>query len=231
MKHALRQIWLDLTADRRKACVLGALLLIATMLGLRAAFKSSGPAVAAAAASAAQRTTTQPQQPTAPHPGAVAVQTHTAGSADNQPAPRMLRLTPPHVYSRSGMPSRDIFSVSDAHFPPAAVAAKPNDGPKSTDPPADIIDTTAERAAAAHARLQAEADKLRVRSIALGARAIAILEITNGPDGAARRTRVVRAGDVVAGFTVLAVAASGVLLEQDGVSIELPPPAPAGAKP
>ena len=230
MSRRARELWAEMTAEKGKAGVLGGLLLVLAVVGVRALVKSSdGPAHAAAST----QTQPAPQAHDASRTPSTAVISNAAepGSSAASSARAQPDLTPPRRYSSGVKPARDIFALSEEHFPvvtPVADGTRDANRPKSADGVADNTGEADTRDAAHQAN--ADAANLRVRSIALGPRTLAIIEDTTA-ESASRRTKVVRAGDTVAGFLVTAVTAHGVTLSRDGVTIDLKPQRSAGTRP
>lgn len=214
MNPRIEALWAELTADKKKAGVLGVLLLVGAIVGIRAAAQSAGGPRAASAHPAAGSASSA----AAPPPGGatlhVTAPESVAGAAQ-------IDLTPPESAANRGRPSRDVFVLSGAHFPEPEPEPKPAERPKSG---AAAADTTEDEGEIARRRALADADRLRVRSIAVGPKTLAILEFAEA-DAGPRRTQVVRAGDVIRGFTVTEVTARGVVVERDGVTASLRPAA------
>lgn len=214
MNRKAEALWAQLTADKKKAGVLGALLMVGAVVGIRAAAQSAGgPRAASAQPAAAPAGSAQP-----PSQGGATLQVE---GPESVAGARQLDLTPPGPSASRGRPVRDVFVLSEAHFPEPEPEAKQAEKPKSG---AVAADTTEDESETARRRALAEADRLRVRSITVGPKTLAILEFADA-DAGPRRSQVVRAGDTVRGFTVTEVSARGVVVERDGVTATLRPAA------
>ncbi len=219
MNPRIEALWADLTADRKKAGVLGVLLLVGGIVGIRALAQSAGgPRTASAQPAAAPASSAA-----APPPGGAMLR---VTGPESVAGARQIDLTPPPSSASRGRPSRDVFVLSDAHFPEPEPEANPAEKPKSG---ASAADTTVDEGEVARRRALADAGRLRVRSITVGPKTLAILDFADA-DAGPRRSQVVRAGDVIRGFTVTQVSALGVVVERDGVTATLRP-APHPTKP
>lgn len=217
MKEKLVQVWTELTADKKKASILGALLGLALILGVRALLvggKAPAPAPAApASAGAAPTGTSGMAQPAPDSPGAGAT---ALGSSS-------LDLRPPMRFGSVGGVQRDVFRLNPAFFPDVQPAAQEGalEGANSTPGSADSASEEGlSPQALAQRRVQADAARLRLRSIMLGPNPVAIVE--SDVEGAIKAT-VLRPGESIAGFRVVAVKEDGVTLERGGIEVTLTP--------
>lgn len=124
--------------------------------------------------------------------------------------------------TRPGPVQRDLFRFDPLYFPKPPETAPPDlVGQKSVESEVDkTIPEVAESPEARTGRVRGEAGVLRIRSVMFGTNPMAVIEV---PEGKSRATRFVRPGDVVLGFTVTEIGAGVVMLEKDGVDVELTP--------
>mgnify|MGYP001241432733 CR=1 FL=1 len=202
MNEKFSQLWVMVQQDRKKATTLAILLVVAVAMGLRALVSGGGGGPSRASAAPTARSS-----PSAAKPG---------------PAPTMdqalAALRPQTRLSTMGAPPRDLFHSTwavigstdgEASGKSGAGLADNGKGPWAEDP---------------RARVEAEAEKLRLRSTLLGANPLAVIERSEG--GEAKR-RVARPGEQIDGFRVVRIEAHLVELEKDGVRIVLEQERPA----
>ncbi len=204
MKNQLLEAWAILTSDRKKASVLGSLVLVAGGLWLRAAI-TSGPK--SANASSKTRMTESGKK-----------RAEKSAKAEKD-APRLTRT---RVVEMAPPPElqRDLFMLSDALLA-SSPQTEPNDmgTPKSAGGkvdkslrPAVIAAQTIEE------RVASEAARLQLRSTMIGANPTAVIE---SDDTSRSGATVVRVGNTVAGFTVIAIRAREVELEKEHVRVTI----------
>lgn len=218
MKQRLAELWLELTADKKKSAALGALGLLLLVVSVRAAIgtrKSPAPRPASLAGLPAAR-----GGAAAPHP---------AGSVAADAAPKETALSSPDLRELERLrdpnsPLRDLFAFDSRAYPDAPRDAGANRA-NGANSPTGMADYSGEESATSEEggsrRAHADVGQLRLRSLALGATPVAVVEVG---EGGARKSFVVRAGDSVLGLRVTSVGAEGVRLERDGSAILLPPP-------
>lgn len=195
-------------ADPRKSAMLGGLLLLLVVLGVRH-FAGKGPAPAPAA-------TGDAAVPSVAETGQQAV-SRALASLDQTRGGGIVQVPrPPEL-------SRDLFALHPDHFPEpaqAVPAAQVRDGDAASKTSA--VESEAENADALRARREAqlveETKGWSVRSLMLGSSPTAVIE-TSGAD---RRRSVLRAGSSVQGWALVEAGASWVLLEKQGVRVRLP---------
>ncbi|RMH24210.1 MAG: hypothetical protein D6693_10195 [Planctomycetota bacterium] len=197
MNQSLLQFWAIVTADRKKAAMLGALVLVAGGLWVRAAL-TTGPSRAKAGAGG----------------GIVTLQAD--GGEDEGPAEPDLRRTV--TVTPAPRNTRDLFALSDALVSLSSQMEPDASGaPKSASGSDDNTQRPGARARDRERRVRDEASSLRLRSTMIGASPIAVIETPEGN----RHGVVVRPGDVVEGFRVVAIRTHEVELEKDGVSVTI----------
>ncbi len=111
--------------------------------------------------------------------------------------------------------TRDIFALDPEKFPePAQPEQSAEVTPKSDAPnvEAESAESLAER------KVLEEADHLRLKSTILGSNPIAVIE---SPQKGKTRSVVLGVGDEVDGFTVIEIQRFSVLIEKNGVRVEL----------
>lgn len=194
MSVSLRKIKADLLADKKRAAVLGCLLLIALVVGVRAVI-SSGPrrAVAAPRSVAAAPNAAQAQVVRAPTEIVAALKPR-----PELPDARELRdlFTGPLVIVAQAPPNGDEGGKSEAG---------PADNPIEQPDPAAI-----------RARLEEEASRLVLRSTILGASPMAVVRAPG-----VEHASPIRIGDQVAGFTLVEIHARAITLERDGMQVTI----------
>ena len=208
MSRRVRELWLRAKAEGKKAVMLAALLGVCAILGLRAAVFGGKPRHAASPASAAP----QPAAPSASAPD--------AAGAERPDAPA-LDLTPPRRYARGGAPTRDLYALNPRFFPDVTgVRSAGREGGAKSATGADDKSGEAAPTDAQSLRRRATADaaRLRVRSVIVGAQPAAVIE---REEGGARKAEALRVGEKVCGFVVAEITATGVRLERDGAEVVL----------
>jgi hypothetical protein len=193
-------------ADRKKLTVLAVLGVLLVASGIRAVVLS-GPRAARASA--------MPTENPAPGvSGGSAAATSTVGEQRTRRGPETRVPAPPPLM-------RDLFALSERHFPKPSQTEPVDDSPPKSEtakvetPPQVPAPTPAETA---EARVRKEVERLRLRGTLLGGNPTAVIEIGTGRE---RRGTVVRPGEDVLGFKLVEVRATEVVLEKDGIRIEL----------
>jgi len=205
MNNQLREAWAILTADRRKAAVLGALVFIAAGLWLRAAI-TSGPSKA--------KGFNEPRMTESGNKSAKKKNASSDAEEGFTKPPRVINFNPPSPLVR------DLFILSDELLA-SSPQTEPGDpaAPKSASGTDDKpVRTAAPPAQTVEQRIAHEAAALRLRSTMIGANPIAVIESADAPRGG---SSVVRLGETIAGFTLIAVRAHEVELEKENVRVTI----------
>lgn len=203
MSRKVRELWVVVTDDRRKATVLAALLIVLVGMAVKTLVIGSGPRGSKAALKSDSVASVAAA-------GQDAV-TRTMAALGGGPTSRVISLAPtPRL-------SRNLFALDESHFPlpvqtePERVSPKASTNAKVEVRPENADDLKAQEVA----RVEERAKSLRLRSIVLGHSPIAVIE------NKARERNVVRVGQSVDGFTLEEVAANSVLLEMESVRVRL----------
>ena len=206
MNERLQTLWIELTADRRKAAMLGGLLVVAAGLWLRYGLQATGPSKASAATA----------ESIPANESAVALDSAFAELT----RVRERLASEVRVIRRPRYSDRDVFTLHPDHFPPPLeTEISGQEDPKS---PVVFVETPEERAAREREsrirRVRQEADQLRLRSVMVGSTLAAVIEAT-----VERKTtsHVLRPGQSVEGFVLVEVHTDRVLLEKEGVMVEM----------
>jgi hypothetical protein len=209
VKARLTEAWIAITADKRKAVVLGALTLVALVTVTRAALSQKKPAGLRPVAGASA--------PAAADAAAGLVRAENRESRTEAPVVRLAAIPPL---------TRNLFLASERHFPyPAQTEGSggtPAKSPVGTD---EKSEEEIERALAEErVRLvNEEAAGLRLRSTMLGTSPLAVVESAKGARGG---SAVLRVGQAFEGFTLVEVHRESAILEKDGVRVEIRLPLP-----
>ncbi len=198
MTHLIR-LWVMVTADRRKAIALGALLAVGGILWVRAMIVTGGRSSGAARA---QRTST------------VASEGGASGNKGASETSREQRIV--HLPAIAPL-ERDLFALSDSHFPPSAQTE-----PSVEQPPKSLTGT--DDSLGSEQQVREEASRLRLRSTIVGGAPMAVIEIRGA--GRTSEAKVLRPGESVEGFILIEVRRDLVVLEKQGVRVEVGAPAP-----
>lgn len=210
MKRTILEVWITLTADKRKAAILGAMLIVLVGFSARSILKSGpSPARASSSNSASSR------------PGANATDavSRTLAAIDEQRKGPYINI--PHAET----PSRNLFALSSTHFPEPAQPEQPDKGvTPAVTPPVKIVDGgPRNQPPSTEQRVRQEAADLRLRSTLVGATPLAVIEYGGGRNS----NRVVLSpGHTVLGFILIEVRSHAVLIEKEGVRVELRRPLP-----
>jgi hypothetical protein len=193
-------------ADPKKSVVLGALAVVAIGMWMRSGFSLVNPSSAGAA---------QSQKTDASRAGEVLATTASEIASVRERLSRREVTLP-----RPEGATRDLFALSRAFRPPDAPnVTTPQESPKS---PSSSDDTEAARMERERlARIESmrkEAGRFRLRSVIVGQRPAAVIEVT----GAGRpRSVVLRKGQAVDGFVLTEIRPDSVLLVKDDFPFEL----------
>jgi hypothetical protein len=141
-----------------------------------------------------------------------------AGLAANEPASGGKRET---VVCATPPPfGRDVFAFDRDHFPlPNTDDESRAIEPKSSHLPDEDTQGSAEPTREQiEAGVREEARALELRSLIVGGTPLAVIEVTGG---ASRGRHVLEAGESLLGFRIVEVRKGSVVIEKDGVSVEL----------
>ena len=201
MNKSLLEFWAVITADRKKAAMLGTLVVVAGGLWVRASLMT-GPDTAKAGTDAVITTLSTAS------PGNAA-----AAESDEPDLRRTIALTSPPPLTRDLFALSDVFVSLSSQTDPAA-GGSPKSASGTDDKPLRPI---ALGPAAIEQRVREEAAGLRLRSTMIGASPIAVIETP----GVGRHGAVVRVGDEVEGFRVISIGTEDVELEKAGTRVTL----------
>ncbi len=203
MNSKLRDVWLIVTADKKKAGVLGASLVVLAAIGVKSVFP-----VRPASSEASVGGDDLFDSPVSMGQHALE---RTVASLDRARSGGYQRIP---VSPRL---SRDLFAVDPREFPPPVQAAVvTREPPKTTQREIEEPEQNAdEEWALLEKRVAKESEVLRLGSVMVGRSPLAVIETTRG------RRSVLRIGGVIEGFTLLEVTTDSVLLEKDGVKVRL----------
>lgn len=209
MKKQLFEMWVKVTADKKKASVLGALVLIALVMWGRAAVMG-GPAPSKSSASVKGPGTARGDGAKSGAKNAKEGEVREAARSVHLPA-----LTPL---------SRNLFIPSEEHFPlPSQTETTVRESPKyPVGNDEKLLEQERLRQETLVRTVRDEAARLRLRTTMSGANPIAVIQTPGGGKSGA----VVRIGQTVEGFTLLEVHSARVVLEKSGVVVELTVPMP-----
>jgi len=201
MKQRFAEIWILVTDDKKKAGVLGGLFLLLFFMGIRG-FITKSPASASAS--------TGSQIDGAVGDALSGSTIRTLVSIDGIGGSRVISIEEPRPVNR------DLFEISEKHFPQTVQTDQlPNDGGKSDPRTADTEGVgPSEAVRSPEERIAEEASVLELRSTLVGENPVAIIV-----SGSARH--VVSHGDSVDGFVVIEIRSHSVLLEKEGISVEV----------
>lgn len=201
MKDRLLELWYTITADKKRAAMLGALALVAVVLWIQKGLQSENSRAAAPRAASA----------TTPRSAGPDATPQDRGEEIRVPGPSRLE--------------RDLFALSEAYFPwPSQTDSSGVEDPKSSDGIDDnSIDTERLNREALVRGVRDEAKRLRLRSTMLGATPVAVIEEAGSGQ---RGSSVLRVGQSIAGFTVIEIGTRRAVLEKHGVEVELIVPTP-----
>jgi len=204
MKATITHLKVVLAAEKKKAGILSVLLLLLVAVGVRSTMQA-GPSKARAATASQERR------------AAAAAAAESAGSGNTA-----RRAKPPITVERPRPLRRDLFLLNEAYFPlpsqtepPAGMP--PKSGSSNVEAPVRNPAGPAKEDTVAE-RVRKESGSLRLRGTLIGSTPMAVIEVTGKR---ADKGNVVRPGQVVEGFTLIEVQSTGVVLEKDGVRVEL----------
>ncbi|HBS29078.1 MAG TPA: hypothetical protein DEB06_06425 [Phycisphaerales bacterium] len=205
MKRRLAEMRVLLMAERRKAGVLGLLLLVLAG-ALVKSLVSVGPSASEAAL---------PVGATEAEAVAAAGQDAFSRTVAQVDAPRGSSIV---RVARAARVDRDLFALDGAHFPPPAQVEDPKSVAQESrvtaiESPAPSVD---EDRARTESRVRSAADRLRLRSVIVGQRPIAVFEVKGD-----RQRAVVRLGESIDGFVLAEVFSDSVVLEMDSVRVRI----------
>lgn len=195
---SLHRMKSEILADKKKASILSALVAIALILGVRALVsgKSGGPASSARAATS----------------GAVVAGVNAGGDPTTDAEARVRELIARwRAFAHPSQAERDLFALSEADFPhPSEPEPTTTEGAKSAE---QTDDETLRRQAIAQA-----VASITLKSTLVGEKPVAVVSI---PALTGRRDVLIRAGDSIAGFTVIEIAKGRISLEREGIRTDL----------
>ncbi len=199
--HELRILMKDDPKRALVLCTLGAVLVV---VSARAVFLTSGPKRAAANATKDPGAQTSSEALRAGALVAAALAERSRGDIVRlPPAPKELR---------------DVFQIDQAVFPPPAPTPVPGAvAEKSAPGIAESPEQAALRLRAeTEQRVRAESRELRLRGTLLGSSPTAVLETVSE-----RKSFVLRPGQEIAGFTLVEIGSSTVIVEKEGLRVEI----------
>ncbi|MEQ9616945.1 MAG: hypothetical protein RLN60_02800 [Phycisphaerales bacterium] len=199
MKQKLTEIWILITDDKKKAGILGSLVAVLFLFGIRTFFKGSPDA-----ASASQTLREGGLN------SALGGSSITADALRAIDGSNIVEVNaPPRV-------DRDLFAISEEHFPqpvqteqPETARGKSGSGSTETD-----VEGPSEAVPRLEDLIAAQVTALELRSTIVGEKPVAI--ILSG-----REQFVVSVGGDVAGFTVVEIRLRSVILEKEGIRVEI----------
>lgn len=201
MRGKLREMWILVRADRRKAGMLGILGVVFTLLVAKA-LVLGGPRHASGS----------------PEEGSENAMVEHGLSAITLDE---LRVDGPIIQIPTPRPvERNVFGLDERSFPPPAQSAPSSEvgsksGSEAVESPREQELARAEQIAR---DVREEAGALRLKSILMGPNPLAVIE--SGARGH-RSAHTLRIGDVDEGFTLVSIEATHVVLEKHGVRVEL----------
>lgn len=186
----------EILADKKKASILSGLVALGLILGVRAMVSGkSGPASSARAAS----------------PVAPGDQGASADPIDDADARIRELIARWRAFAHSSKAERDLFALSDAHFPhPSEPEPLATEGAKSAD---QSDDESLQRQAIAQAL-----ESITLKSTLVGKTPVAVVSI---PGLTGRRDVMLRVGDALDGFSVVEITKGRVVLEREGARASL----------
>lgn len=201
MKQRLIEFWVMITADKRKASVLGVLVVAALGLWARAAILGGKPASASAATSKAGNGSSD------------------QGKASGAEPTGEFELAPMVLLPRSRALTRDLF-MPGPEFGPQPVQSDQTDasGPKSTPRTDDNLPVSPElRRQELERAVREEASRLHLSSTMVGSNPVAVIQ-SEGKNGS---RSVLRIGESFNGFELVEVTARDAVLIKNGIRVEL----------
>jgi hypothetical protein len=201
MKQRLIESWVMVTADKRKAGVLGLLLVTALVLWARAAILGGEPASASAATSKAGNGSSD------------------QGKSSGASPTGEFELAPMVLLPRSRALTRDLFTPGP-EFGPQPLQPDQTDatGPKSAPGKDDNLPVSPElRRQELERAVRDEASRLHLSSTMVGSNPVAVIQ-SEGKNGS---RSVLRIGESLDGFELVEVTAREVVLIKNGIRVEL----------
>lgn len=205
MKRKLAEMWLLITADRKRTTILGVLLIVLVGVSVQT-FMSRGPKRASASGNAAADASAAADSRTG------------AGTSADLPASEIITVV------RAAPVSRDIFQLNDEAFPPP-----------QTEPPSELTTDATKSAPGSvetpradpappvddvNRRVTQEASRLKLRSVLIGGSVPTVVIEASDERRKARRT-VLAKGQTIEGFTLVEIANEQAILEKEGVRVVL----------
>lgn len=206
MKPKVNRLMLRVQAERKKLGVLGALMLALCVVGVRGML-NKGPRSANAALGLEKEE---------------ASQRGANGAGDKAGRKPDIRTTLPVELTR------DLFALDEEQFPrPSQTEPAVGDRPKSALPKVETSSRFGpdRKEDSPEERVAADLRKLRLKGTILGGSPMAVIEYAGAKDN---RGTVVRPGESIEGFTLIEVVNAGVVLEKEGIRVELKRALPEG---
>lgn len=205
MKEKLYEVWLHLTADKKRAGVLLVLVIVLVVLGARALLSTAGPSRARASNEPESQVTLREQINDRFARTLASIGTGNGGT--------FVELRP------VGRLERNLFALDPEHFPDASQTEQPDanaDG--AVAPSQQKVDETPDGGVSVEERVLEESSSFKLRSTLVGRTPIAVIEIA---DGHGKRRVVLSPGQSIEGFELREVRSNAVVLEKQGVRVEL----------
>ncbi len=200
MKQRMMEIWILVTDDKKKAGVLGGLFAVLFFFGIRT-FMGGSPDVVSASENVSGHV----------HDDSfVGSSVRALEAMDGKKGSQIITLVAPARLSR------DLFEITEEHFPQTAQTEHTGaDGGKSGSGTTEtVVGRPLEAVPSPEERIAEEASAFELRSTIVGENPVAIL--VSGRD-----QYVLTRGDEFAGFTVVEIRLRSVVLEKDGVQVEI----------
>ncbi len=207
MMRKLHELKILMQDDPKRAGILCALAGVLVIVGVRALLVTGGPKKAAASSKVDSLASSSSEAVKAGASAAAAVVERSRGDIIVLPAaPQTLR---------------NVFEIDQSIFPEPLPKETGKGQPNVAAKSAPVIAETPEEAARRLeaelvARVEKEASGLRLRSTLLGTSPTAVIETASD-----RKSYVLTPGQEIVGFTLVEVLSSGVVLEKEGVRIEV----------
>lgn len=202
MKRRVRELVVVLRADPKRAGVLGVLAVVFTVVSVRALI-SGGPSRASAASRGDKAQTTAE---------ALAAGASVAAALEKRTGRIVTVPVPPQELQNVFRLDAAAFPVPETPTPETSQVAEKSGVVVAENPEEAAL----RERAALESRVGKEASLLKLRGTLLGSNPTAVIEAA-----ADRRSVVVTPGQEVLGFTLIEVKASSVVLEKEGVRVEI----------
>jgi len=205
VRAKLSELWVLLAADRKKAGVLGLLMVVLLVVGVKAVIplgpKNSDAALAQGSTNAE----------TVAAAGQDAY-SRTVASIEALRAGVIVKV------DRPARLDRDLFALSHEYFPLPAQPESVSGGVQDSrvTPVESSAQSVDDERARAETRVRSEAASLRLRSVIVGSSPIAVFEVKGD-----RQRAVVREGESVRGFVLVEVFSDSVELEKESVRVRV----------